>query len=89
MIEQYPAFMDLWNKKDDRTPEETEELEKYRVLMDYGMFKEGKLQEHRLKVKKLEKELSVIEKELPALKGERATVADNYKQYLFITENSF
>ncbi len=89
MIKQYPAFMYLWNKKDDRTPEETEELEKYRVLMDYGMFKEGKLQEHRLKVKKLEKDLSVIEKELPALKGERATVADNYKQYLSITENSF
>jgi hypothetical protein len=71
----------LW-RKDERAPEETEELENYRVLIDYGIYKPGEVDKHRGKLKKLREELAEVTSETEELKAERKTAADNYRYYL-------
>ena len=74
-------FLELWHI-DERTPEQTEEMEKYRVLIDYGVYKPGEVERHRGKLKKLLEDLAVITAEEDKIKAERKAAADNYRYYL-------
>ncbi|MBO6309810.1 MAG: relaxase/mobilization nuclease domain-containing protein [Oribacterium sp.] len=81
LIADSKRFLELW-RNDERTPEETEELENYRVLIDYGVYKPGEVDRHRGKLKKLREELAEVTSETEELKAERKTAADNYRYYL-------
>ena len=81
LIADSKRFLELW-RKDERAPEETEELENYRVLIDYGIYKPGEVGRHRGKLKKLREELEEVTSETEELKAERKTAADNYRYYL-------
>ena len=81
LIADSKRFLELW-RIDDRTPEEDEELETYRVLIDYGLYKVGEVDKHREKLQKLRQELSDMTTETDKLKEERKTAADNYRYYL-------
>ena len=88
LLEQYPEFIELWNKP-KRTPKEVTRLGTFQVLIDYDMYEDGRLQEHKQSLKKLEKELASIEKQLPGLKDKRDTAAANYREYLSVTETDY
>ena len=88
LIERYPEFMELWNKP-KRTPKEVTRLGTFQVLIDYDMYEDGRLQEHKQNLKKLEKELASLEKQLPGLKDRRDTAAANYREYLSVTETDY
>ena len=80
--------MELWNK-DKLTPRETTRLGTFQVLINQDMYEDGKLLEHQQELKKLEKELASIEKQIPGLKDKRDTAASNYSHYLNIMETDF
>lgn len=81
LIADSKRFLELW-RNDERMPEETEELENYRVLIDYGIYKPGEVDRHRGKLKKLREELAEVTSETEELKAERKTASDNYRYYL-------
>ncbi len=81
LIADSKRFLELW-RIDDRTPEEDDELETYRVLIDCGIYKAGEVDKHREKLHKLQQELSEMTTETDKLKEERRTAADNYRYYL-------
>ena len=74
-------FLELWNKN-DRTPKETQELGKYRVLIDMAVYEDGKVDDHRKKLEELKAQLLSESDEAETRKQERKTAADNYQIYL-------
>ena len=83
LIEQYPEFIRLWNLL-ERTPDEIAQMEKFRVLIDYDLYKDGELDKRKNRLSDLRKELNESEKELEQLKGNRNTSSENYKTYIDI-----
>ena len=81
LIEQYPEFIRLW-KLPERTPDETVEMGKFRVLIDYDLYKDGELEKRKKRLSELRKELADAEKELDLLKEKRNIASENYKTYL-------
>lgn len=81
LIEQYPEFIRLW-KLPERTPDETVEMGKFRVLIDYDLYKDGELEKRKKRLSALRKELADAEKELDLLKEKRNIASENYKTYL-------
>ena len=83
LIEQYPEFIRLW-KLPERTPDETVEMGKFRVLIDYDLYKDGELEKRKKRLSELRKELADAEKELDLLKENRNTASEHYKTYIDI-----
>ena len=73
-------FLELWNK--ERTPDEIEEMGRYRVLIDYELYKDGEVDKHREKLTSIRSELKAAIEETERLKEERKTAADCYRYYL-------
>ncbi|MBO6308694.1 MAG: relaxase/mobilization nuclease domain-containing protein [Oribacterium sp.] len=73
-------FLELWNK--ERTPDEIEEMSRYRVLIDYELYKDGEVDKHREKLTSIRSELETVSTETERLKEERKTTADCYRYYL-------
>ena len=88
LISDSKRFLELW-RTDERTPEETEEMENYRVLIDYGLYKEGEVDRHRQKLNKLREELPELTSETDRLKGERDIAANNFRYYLEQMQGDF
>ena len=74
-------FLDLWNKN-DRTPKETQELGKYRVLIDMEIYEDGAVDNHREKLEELKAQLLLETEAAETRKQERKTAAYNYQIYL-------
>ena len=73
-------FLELWKK--ERTPDEIEEMGRYRVLIDYELYKDGEVDKHREKLTSIRSELKAVTDVTEHLKEERKTAADCYRYYL-------
>ena len=85
LIADSERFIELWNKSDP----EPEEIGKYRVLIDYGIYKDGEVDNHKRKLNDLKAEQKEIADEAEKLKAERKTAADNYRFYLSQIQGDF
>lgn len=81
LLSESGRFLELWNKK-GRTPKETQELGKYHVFIDMGLYEDGEVDNHRKRLDELKEQLLEKNEEVETLKKDRKAAADNYQVYL-------
>ena len=81
LLSESGRFLELWNKK-GRTPKETQELGKYRVFIDMGLYEDGEVDNHRKRLDDLKEQLLKQNEKAETLKKDRKVAADNYQVYL-------